>query len=407
MLSALGAYDSDSDADGEAAQSAGTHAAKVAASPVAANPVAQTSAAVAKKARTEAVCRPAAAAPEVHGATCSCEDCERLLERFAAKSLQTKGIRFKCKLCGETMARKETSSAHFQQQHRTELQGFKREKNPKLFQAKPKAAAGKISFAREDILGKKRPRDADEAFGGWTKKEKPEPPPCEQPDYEEQMSQPILIAPPWESGSKPSNEDATQMDKEVDGHIAQAQVKRFCKRNTMEVRAGSCRCKLCFKIIGSVAETEKHIIDAHEQDFKKEMSIWERFCLTTCRRQPPFGWVCKVCNLFFPSDADVWRHLGKEVFIRLEERHLTNWHDREDRWGHEEDEECCGDGMNSGGGLSLESVQAFNQAAAREEALKQAKTVEGPAPRGDGDDSDEEDTKAAAEIGVVKEIREF
>jgi len=409
MLSALGTYDSDSGAEGEAAQSAGAPAAKAAASPAAATPVAQTSAAEAKKATG----RPAAAvpAPELHAPTCSCEECERLLERFSAKSLQTKGIRFKCKLCGETMARKETASTHFQQHHRTELQGFKREKNPKMFQPKPKAVAGKISFAREDILGtKKRPRDEDAAFGGWTKKEKPEPPPCEHPDYKEQMNEPILIAPPWESGSKPSDEDATQMDKEVDGHIAQAQIKRFCKRNSLEVRAGSCRCKLCFKMLGSVEETQKHIIDAHEADFKKEMTIWERYCLTTCKRQPPFGWVCKVCNLFFPSDGNVWRHLGKEVFIRQEERHLTEWHDREDRWGHEDDQECCGDGMSVGGGLSMESVNAMNQAQAREEALRQAKidnTEEGPAPRGDNDDSEEEEPKGMAELGVVKEICEF
>jgi len=256
---------------------------------------------------------------------------------------------------------------------------------------------------------RKRPIDPDKAFGGWAKREKPEPPPCERAEAELAAAEPVLTAPPWASGTRPSDEDASQMDKEVDGHIVQAQVKRFCKRNLLEINPTSVRCKLCFKIIGTAAETEKHIIDAHREDFEKEMGIWERFLFTTCRRQPPFGWVCKVCNLFFPSDGAVWRHLGKEVFIRREERHMTQWHEKEDRWGHEEDEECCGDGMNVGRGLSYESVKRFNEAARREAELLDAKENQamGPANRPEESDEEEAPPPPEEELGKVQFIKEF
>lgn len=411
MLSALGSYGSDDEGSGGEAVARPSPPAVAALGGRAAGEDAKlrASATTARK-RPEAVVPSCPVFEEVgHGAECECDDCHSLLARFSAKSLQTKGIRFKCRLCGDTQAKKESSSAHFQQRHAAELQAFKKEKKPKLFVAKRRQAlpAAKISFAREDIL-RKRPRDADEAFGGWTKKEKPAPPPCEQPEYQDQMP-PVLTAPPWANAQRPTDEDASQMDKEVDGHIAQAQVKRFCKRNTLEVRSGECRCKLCFKMVGDAAATARHVMEAHEEDFQKEMKIWERYLFTTCRRQPPFGWVCKVCSLFFPSDGAVWRHMGKEVYIRHEERHLTTWHDKEDRWGHEEDGECCGDGMNSGGGLSMESVQMFQQEHARQErqeALERAKGLAGAAPR-DEDSGDDQIGPALEEVGVVKQISEF
>merc|ERR1712187_505205 len=133
----------------------------------------------------------------------------------------------------------------------------------------------------------------------------------------------------------------------------------------LAVKAQIVRCKLCYKTFESSLQTEKHIRETHEQDFKKELEIWERFMHTTCRRQPPFGWVCKVCQLFFPTDGAVWRHLGKEVYIRKEERHADEWHNKEDRWGHEEDEECCGDGIGFARGMSYDTVRMFNEEAKR------------------------------------------
>lgn len=411
MNTLLGSYDSgeeEEEAEG-AAEGEATVAAVKTAAPRATAPVAAVKTAAPIPRKSAEAGRSALAPPpepEIeqasHLATCQCDDCEALLARFAAKNLQTKGIRFRCKFCDEAMAKKENSSAHFRQRHGEHLQGFKKEKNPKLFEKKRRAQGpAKISFARDDIL-KKRPRDIDEAFGGWAKKEKPEPPPCEVAEQQGE-TEPILTAPPWANAQRPIDEDASQMDKEVDGHIAQAQVKRFSTRNTLEVRAGQARCKLCFKMIGLASCCAKHVIEAHEDDFQREMQIWERFLFTTCRRQPPFGWVCKVCQLFFPTDAAVWRHLGKEVFIRREERHQTVWKDKEDRWGHQEDEECCGDGM-SGGGLSMESVKLIQQEAAREEAVAQAKRMSVKK----GEESGEEEGPAnLADVGVVKPISEF
>jgi len=331
-----------------------------------------------------------------------------LLLRFVAKSVQTKGIRFKCRLCGEMMATKAVSSLHFQSAaHAADLQAFKRQKNPKIFEAAKAAAKAevpKISFARDAVLGKKRPVDEDASFGGWTKKEKPEPPPIMRPEYQ-QEAEPILQAPPWQNAQRPSNENASQMDKEVDGHIAQAQVKRFSKRNVLEVNPTTVRCKLCFKVIGTLPEAERHVVACHCEDFEKEMKIWERFCHTSAKRQPPFGWVCKICSTFFPSDADTWRHLGKEVYIRREERHLTQWHDKEDRWGHEDDQECCGDGMSVGGGLSFESVQRFQEASKREDAERDAKAM--ASNKGDESSEDEPVPVPEAEIGRVKMVTEF
>merc|ERR1712187_304789 len=94
----------------------------------------------------------------------------------------------------------------------------------------------------------------------------------------------------------------------------------------------------------------------------------------------------------------VWRHVGKEVFIRQEERHRDLWHEREDRWGHEQDQECCGDGMNIASGLSYDSVRMFNEQA------KQLQQLERLGPSGmlqkHGEESSEEaeaEDKAVAE----------
>merc|ERR1712151_624190 len=198
----------------------------------------------------------------------------------------------------------------------------------------------------------------DVGFGGWAKKAKPEPPPCEQPGYQEMMQAEVFTAPPWLNMPTPleDDKDATDTEKQVDQHVLQAQVRRFTSRNVLEVKKDTVRCKLCYKTHGSTGECEKHIISAHREEFQKEQEIWHRFLYTLSKRQPPFGWVCKVCNLFFPTDNSVWRHLGKEVFIRREERHADQWKEKEDRWGHEQEQECCGDGMNVSSRLSFDSI---------------------------------------------------
>jgi len=249
---------------------------------------------------------------------------------------------------------------------------------------------------------RKRARDDDASFGGWSKKQKIEPPPCEQPGFQAMTEPVIQAAAPWVTQSRPSNEDATVMDQEVDRVIGEAQMKRFCSRNILEVKKDVVRCKLCMKTFGSSAETDRHIRSAHEQDFQKEISYWERFLHMHCKRQPPFGWVCKICSTFYPTDGAVWRHLGKEVFIRLEERHIVVWREKEDRWGHEEDGECCGDGMNSSG-LSYDSVRMFNQMAQQEEQQAEARQVDG----GKEDESDEEVEDGKTALGVKEFIQEF
>lgn len=343
---------------------------------------------------------------EKHGASCDCDECGTLLLRFITKSIQTKGIRFKCRLCGELTITKTQASTHLQRgPHAAEFQAFKKQKAPRLFESTTgsvgaKFSVPKISFAREDVL-KKRPADQDTSFGGWTKKEKPELPPCERPEYQEE-AQDVLTAPPWITGQRPTDENASVIDKEVDGHIAKAQIKRFSKRNVLEINPTSVRCKLCFKVIGTLAQTEKHVIEAHQEDFEKEMKIWERFLFATSKRTPPFGWSCKVCSMFFKSDGDAWRHLGKEVFLRREERHLNQWHEKEDRWGHEEDWECCGDGISFSQGMSYESVMKFQESARQEALAKElGKRVE------ESSDSDEEGNDAPVNVGQVNPIEEF
>merc|ERR1719213_575148 len=76
---------------------------------------------------------------------------------------------------------------------------------------------------------------------------------------------------------------------------------------------------------------------------------------------------CKICQKYFGDDGAVWRHLGKECFITKDSRHVEVWREKEDRWGHEDDAECCGDGTNFARGMSFESVQLFQEAAARKE----------------------------------------
>ena len=252
---------------------------------------------------------------------------------------------------------------------------LRRQKLPKLFRSGPTKEelaelARQRGFARDKVL--KRPLDEDAAFGGWAKKEKPPPAPIETQEYDTMMQAEVFTPPPWEGQQRPTDDDATEMDKDVDKRIIQAQTLRFCKRNVLEVKKDVVRCKLCYKTLSSAKACEDHILQQHEEDFKKEIKTWERFLFTTCKRQPPFGWVCKICQIFFASDGACWRHVGKEVYVRHEDRHMAAWHDKEDRWGHAEDEECCGDGINVTGGLSYESVMAFHKAQAVEEAAKQS-----------------------------------
>jgi len=362
-----------------------------------------------------------------HGCFCDCEDCKGFLARFAAKNLQTKGVRFRCKMCGDMVGAKAAASQHFLRMHAADLQDFKQKKGPHLFRAVPRSDIASVlmsrtvSFAREDVL-RKRPTDVDSSFGGWAKKAKPEPPPCESEAYQAAVAEPIFTPPPWEGKSRPTDDDATDMDKDVDRRIAMAQLRRFCTRNILEITPKTVRCKLCYKTLGSSAETERHIVEAHQDDFLKEQQIWERFLHTSCRRQPPFGWVCKVCQIFFPSDGAVWRHVGKEVFIRREERHLETWHQKEDRWGHEEDEECCGDGMNVANGLSYDSVRKLQEEARRLQEDQEARQMDASAARyrgsNDGDSEDEEDAEDAdgpknskcgktGDEGLVTFINEF
>jgi len=362
-----------------------------------------------------------------HGCACNCEDCKGLLARYAAKNLQTKGVRFRCKMCGEMVGTKAAAGQHFQRMHAADLQDFKRKKGPHLFRAVPRSDVASVlmsrtvSFAREDVL-RKRPVDVDSSFGGWTKKAKPEPPPCETEAYQAAAAEPIFTAPPWEGKSRPTDDDATEMDKDVDRRIAAAQLRRFSTRNILEITPQTVRCKLCYKTFGSTAETERHIGEAHQDDFIREQQIWERFLHTSCRRQPPFGWVCKICQIFFPSDGAVWRHLGKEVYIRREERHMNLWHEKEDRWGHEEDEECCGDGMNFASKLSYDSVRKLQEEARRLQEDQEARQIDASAAtcRGsnDGDSEEEEEAEDAddpkdskrgktQEVGSVTFINEF
>jgi len=165
------------------------------------------------------------------------------------------------------------------------------------------------------------------------------------------------------------------------------------------------RCKLCYKTLPSATACEQHICADHEEDFQKEIKMWERFLFTTCKRQPPFGWVCKICGIFFASDGACWRHVGKEVYIRNEERHVTTWREKEDRWGHAEEEECCGDGINVGRGLSYESVMAFNKAQADEDQKKDeaAMSKENKKPVVESSSSSEDEDN----LGKVQPIQEF
>eukprot|EP00933_Yihiella_yeosuensis_P027247 TRINITY_DN21131_c2_g1_i1.p1 TRINITY_DN21131_c2_g1~~TRINITY_DN21131_c2_g1_i1.p1 ORF type:complete len:402 (-),score=109.22 TRINITY_DN21131_c2_g1_i1:100-1305(-) len=345
---------------------------------------------------------------EEHGPFCECEDCTTLLARFMAKNLQTKGIRFKCKLSGQLFPTKAAAGQHFKETYGQQVVAFKREKMPRLYKKLTKAdyqaMIRKQAFSTSDVLHKKRPIDDDSSFGGWAKKEKPEPAPCTTEAYAEQMDEnAVFVPPPWAGGTRPTNEDATEMDKDVDRRIIQAQIGRFTKRNVMEVNKETVRCKLCYKTSSCVRECAAHIRDDHDDDFKAEIKIWERFLFSSCKRQPPFGWVCKICQIFFPSDGAAWRHIGKEVFIRQEERHMENWIEKEDRWGHEADGECCGDGLNSGG-ISFESVQKFQAEAMRLEKEAAKKEMQGPANKPEESSSSDSEPE---NVGEVKEIKEF
>lgn len=71
------------------------------------------------------------------------------------------------------------------------------------------------------------------------------------------------------------------------------------------------------------------------------------------------------------------------------------------RWN----EECCGDGINVGGGLSYESVMAFHQAQAAEEEAKNRLEMKkaSQAVQEESSSSDEEEEK----VGKVQQIEEF
>lgn len=344
-----------------------------------------------------------------HGPKCSCEECENLHQRFIAKSLQTKGIRFKCRHCVELFSTKVAAGSHFQDVHGDLLQDFKQQKNPKLFETDAeKEAAAKAArmaaFSRTNIL-RKRNADDNAEFGGFKKKEKPELPPCLTPEYQAQMNEPIFTAPPWAGAMKPTNEDATDMDKEIDLRVAQAQIQRFSKRNVLAVNPTTVRCKLCYKTLSAVSVAETHVVEDHREDFAKEMQIWERFLFTSCKRQPPFGWVCKICTTYFPSDGAVWRHLGNYIFIRRDQKHAEMWKQKEDRWGHEEDGECCGDGINFAQGLSYESVKKFNEE--MQDLLEQQQAeVEAKKKQESSDEEDAPPAQAMPE-GQVQFIQEF
>jgi len=420
-LGLLGAYDSDdsgSDGPGAPAVPAFSKAAPPPAPPQRSPPGATGSKSLPERPQTVAPIAVAAVSvglPAVgpggrHGAACDCEDCESLVARFVAKNLQAKGIRFKCKLCSELVARKADAAEHIQISHSTGLQAFKQVKQPKLFEATTKvvttAAAKKISFAREDVLGRKRKMDDEKVgFGGWAKKEKPEPPPCEMEGYQDGREDVIGIA-PWVGQPVPLSNDteATDTERQVDQHVVNAQAKRFTSRNVLEVKRDVIRCKLCYKTFDTLGKTEKHIIEDHRDDFDKELKIWHRFLHTYSKRQPPFGWVCKICNIFFPTDNSTWRHIGKEVFIRREEKHKAQWTEKEDRWGHEEDGECCGDGMNSAGGQSFETIQQITDATKKEEE-RERRALEGEGRPGDEAASSSEESESTH--GVEKKIKEF
>eukprot|EP00929_Paragymnodinium_shiwhaense_P063383 TRINITY_DN31664_c0_g1_i1.p2 TRINITY_DN31664_c0_g1~~TRINITY_DN31664_c0_g1_i1.p2 ORF type:complete len:416 (+),score=158.73 TRINITY_DN31664_c0_g1_i1:131-1378(+) len=415
MNSLLGAYD-DSDDDAPA-----PHQAAAPAKPAAKAAAPKPSPASVKSSGGGAVGSTApapASQPDTngrHGAACDCDDCNLLLMRFAASKMQTKGIRFKCKLCGTMANSKQLSQMHFQGAHGAELMAYKKQKEPRLFEAAPKNRADlfkakqKASFKVEDVLGKRLP-DEDKSFGGFAKKEAPEPAPCTTDEYQEQLQEDIITAAPWVNAQRPSNENATPEDLALDASIRDSQMKRFTTRNCLTVDPTTVRCKLCYKTFGSAVHTQRHIMQAHQDDFGKEAKMWERFLFTVCKRQPPFGWICKVCNLFFPDDGAVWRHVGKEVYVRREERHMGSWQDREDRWGHEEDAECCGDGMTIAQGLSYDSVQQFNEMQKRQEDEAEAGHFDRDAKRARRDgkaESDSEEEKEATDLGEVKTITEF
>lgn len=343
-----------------------------------------------------------------HGPNCECEDCGSLLARFCGKSLQTKGIRFKCKLCGDMMGRKDQSTGHFLQRHAADLQAFKRQKEPVLFAKKPKVTPGKpkISFSRDDVLGKRRTIDEEDVnFGDWAKKEKPEPPPCESEEFQDQMREAadaVITAPPWMAQSKPDDSDATPEDQMLDKQVLMAQMTRFTSRNVMVVKADTVRCKLCYQTHKSEFRCEQHIISAHQEEFAKEGELWNRFCHTSSKRQPPFGWACKICQLLFPTDGAAWRHLGKACFILKEMKHADLWRQKEDKWGHEEDGECCGDGMNVARGLSYDSVKLFN-----EEANKASRAPTDVPGRDDASSSDDDEKAGPRPEPGRQKITEF
>mmetsp|Transcript_40219 Transcript_40219/g.72420 ORF Transcript_40219/g.72420 Transcript_40219/m.72420 type:complete len:403 (+) Transcript_40219:148-1356(+) len=260
---------------------------------------------------------------------------------------------------------------------------------------------------RMSLAKKRKIDDGDVNFGGWAKKEAPEPAPCETDAYQEAMQADIFTAPPWMSMPAPllTSEGASDTDKQIDTHVSQAQVRRFSTRNILEVNATTVRCKLCYKTHPGRAQAEKHVFEAHQTEFEKETEIWHRFLVTSSKRQPPFGWVCKICNLFFPTDQATWRHLGKEVFIRREERHAGSWHEKEDRWGHEQDQECCGDGINVAMGLSFDSVKLFREQAQRLAGQDPARA--GGAATGEADSEDDDDEGVAPGPSQPTFIKEF
>lgn len=80
------------------------------------------------------------------------------------------------------------------------------------------------------------------------------------------------------------------------------------------------------------------------------------------------------------------------------------WHEKEDRWGHAEDEECCGDGINAGGGMSYESVLTFNKAQADEERENERLALKKASQQVQEESSSSDDDEP---VGKMQQIEEF
>lgn len=314
---------------------------------------------------------------EKHHCLCSCDDCAPLASRFCAKSVVTAGVKFRCKICKLTFAKKADAGLHCQATHGTELQEFKREKNPALFEElkeKDKYVPDAAIFAVDSVLRSEvlKKRKATSTFGEWEKRDDsltqelmgPLPPELIEADSSGPLQIPTEFMRDQDGNLKEVEVSARGYDisaKQIEDNIGDAQMRTFCFKHILEVAPGTVRCKLCYGTFPTVKETEKHIGIDHKKEFDTEIETWLRFCRTSSRRQPPQGFVCMVCNKMFPDDASVWRHLGKEVWILNRRLHMEAFEEKKGKWLHAEEEECCGDGINVGVGVSYDTVKAFNK----------------------------------------------